>query len=193
MVFFCQLLVVDVLRGFSVHQLEWNLPPEALAPDAQRQMVAVKEDGVRTLHFVRAEDADVLYVRHVSVFGKPDEVDNIRDNESAVVTAVQSARGIGVDRVVDGFSDGVASGWDGGIVGCTEIHACHKTRHGDQQAPTASHSTTHTPIHACASNASQRPCKHQRTVAKVLFDRKAQNYDGFSWRFAMRWSTVRGH
>jgi len=187
-VYFFQRLVVDVLRGFSVHQLEWNLPPEALPPDAQRQMVAVKEDGVRTLHPARAEDADVLDERHVFVFGKPDEVDNIRDNESAAFAAVRSAQGIGV---VDGFSDGVASGCDDCVIlleRYTEIHACHKTRHGDQQAPTAGHSTTQL-IHACASKASQMPCKHQRTVAKELaqlFDRKAQTYDGVTWRFAMR-------
>ena len=82
-----QCLVMDVPRRFSVHQLERNTPPEALPPSAHRQMVAVKEDDVWTLHLVSTEDADVVDERHLLIGAEPYEVDDVGHDEGALVAA----------------------------------------------------------------------------------------------------------
>ena len=74
---------MNVAWCLFVHQLKRNSPPEALPPVAHRQMVAVYEDGVRTLDLLGAQDADVVDKRQLLVLAEPDEVDDIWNDEFA--------------------------------------------------------------------------------------------------------------
>ena len=109
-----------------MHQLKWNSSPEALPPVAHRQMVAVYEDDVRPLDLVGAENADVVNKRHLPVLTEPYEVDDVRNNEVAVV-AGRSNRSISlVYDVIDVKVDADVLKYDAVVIEhYTQIHASH--------------------------------------------------------------------
>lgn len=68
---------MDVNRWLAVYYLHRNLPPEFFPPLANGKVIAVKQDGIRLLHLIRAEDADIVDEGHLLVVAKPDVVDNV--------------------------------------------------------------------------------------------------------------------
>ena len=161
-----QCLVVDVPRRFSVHQLERNTPPEALPPNAHRQMVAVKEDGVWTLHLVSTEDADVVDERHLLIGAEPYEVDDVGHDEGALVAA-GSHRSTGVVyRVVDVKVYVDVLKYNAVVIEHdTEVHAGDNERHRDHQPPTSGHGAAVTLRHAWTHKATQMQRRHAPTHA----------------------------